>query len=675
MKTGGLKDLYTLCLKVIVFSCVLIVASLNAHQKDGLFVEGGLITGMLEHSEFQRHEIPTPKHSQEKPLEKHPKNLCDEVLCMSNAYYLSHASELLDPSKNAAGITFSTKNIIETSIKNNTLQVENFLPYNLSNVNLVMHINGKNIVITHLQELPQFSQAKFSLEMFPILKPYEHDRNVSFSVEFTQDSSLETKRVLEAINLVKVNIIGTFSNEPTGDKYPVTEHGKTKWVSDYVPVTGKLARDYIDVLLNVAYLFSSKEWKKALEDAPFAFVNATSPFDPRNCAKDRADFDTCKTNADPNIYGQAPAWCKTDNQKDCHVWTPKQVWENFTNQCGFNTENTAHSFDDCLNIQGNLKDTNNTDFGSVKLNLGVINTNANVYGRGWYGSLGLDEDFLKQSAKIWHTWSWKDEWPLYDIFHEYGHTRGYSHNGDMTYPTGGSMYKICEGSNHTNCHEVHAGYAGLSEEVLMQLAKENKLPINYATLSSQQTPKYGFNVPVYGSNFGVSLPKIMVLNPTQNTNSVVGADVKMGYQQYFNDFFGLAYYGIFKYNYTNARNNIGTINQYSYGVGTDLLVDFLNTYTGGLTGNFVSSLGSFVGLRAFYNNYQLMHEIKNRGNVNMVFGFNYRYKHSKYSIGASLPLIQQAMELSLARLDTLSVVSFDMGVSHFDLFFNYGWVF
>ncbi|WP_104760936.1 outer membrane beta-barrel protein [Helicobacter cetorum] len=655
-------------MRIVVFLCALFLGFLDAHQKDGFFIEGGFETGMLEHAETHT-KVSMP---------------CNEALCINQGYYLSHSSEILKPNQNATGVTFSTRNIIQTSIQGNSLKITSFLPYNLSNVSLVMHVNGKDITITHLQELPQFSQATFDLNLFPILKPYENDKNISFTIEPSIYSSMDTTRVLNAVNAIKVNIIGTFSNEPTGDTYPVqeTKNGKkvSVNVSDYVPITGALARDYIYVLLNISYLFGSNAWKVALENAPFAFVNAERPFDPQNCAKDRADFNTCNTNADPNIYGQAPAWCAEPNSQGCHIWTPKQVWENFTNQCGYNTNSSA-SFNDCLNIQGSLKDDNSTDFGSVKLKLGVINSNANVYGRGWFGSLGLDEDFINPNNKIWHTWDWQNSFPLYDIFHEYGHTRGYSHNGDMTYPNNKTMYDICEGANHTDCYKVHAGYAGLSEEVLMQLAKENKLPINYNTLNLQATPNYGAKLPPNmqkNPSFEYRLPKLLQVSSSNHSNAIVGADVKLGYQQYLNDFFGFSYYGIFKYNYTNAKGDINTINQYGYGVGADLLIDFLNSYAPNRhhnIGNFISSLGTFVGLRVFYNRYKLIDEVKNRGNLNAVFGFNYRYGHSKYSLGASLPLVQDSMKVDFQTPSYSSVVSFEMGVSHFNLFLNYGWVF
>ncbi|RVY16793.1 outer membrane beta-barrel protein, partial [Helicobacter pylori] len=53
---------------------------------------------------------------------------------------------------------------------------------------------------------------------------------------------------------------------------------------------------------------------------------------------------------------------------------------------------------------------------------------------------------------------------------------------------------------------------------------------------------------------------------------LLGVNVKIGYQNYFNDFIGLAYYGIIKYNYAKAINQ--KVQQLSYGGGIDLLLDF-----------------------------------------------------------------------------------------------------
>ncbi|OOQ17369.1 hypothetical protein B0X60_04855 [Helicobacter pylori] len=58
---------------------------------------------------------------------------------------------------------------------------------------------------------------------------------------------------------------------------------------------------------------------------------------------------------------------------------------------------------------------------------------------------------------------------------------------------------------------------------------------------------------------------------------ILGVNARIGYQNYFNDFIGLAYYGIIKYNYAKATNQ--KVQQLSYGGGIDLLVDFITTYS------------------------------------------------------------------------------------------------
>ncbi|WP_232260376.1 outer membrane beta-barrel protein [Helicobacter pylori] len=58
---------------------------------------------------------------------------------------------------------------------------------------------------------------------------------------------------------------------------------------------------------------------------------------------------------------------------------------------------------------------------------------------------------------------------------------------------------------------------------------------------------------------------------------ILGVNAKIGYQNYFNDFIGLAYYGIIKYNYAKASSE--KVQQLSYGGGIDLLLDFITTYS------------------------------------------------------------------------------------------------
>ncbi|GAA7628219.1 hypothetical protein HpBhutan227_23420 [Helicobacter pylori] len=54
---------------------------------------------------------------------------------------------------------------------------------------------------------------------------------------------------------------------------------------------------------------------------------------------------------------------------------------------------------------------------------------------------------------------------------------------------------------------------------------------------------------------------------------------------------------------------------------------------------------------------------------------NYRYKHSKYSVGISIPLIQRKASIVSSNGDYTNSFVFNEGASHFKVFFNYGWVF
>ncbi|NOJ65312.1 outer membrane beta-barrel protein [Helicobacter pylori H13-1] len=89
---------------------------------------------------------------------------------------------------------------------------------------------------------------------------------------------------------------------------------------------------------------------------------------------------------------------------------------------------------------------------------------------------------------------------------------------------------------------------------------------------------------------------------------ILGVNAKIGYQNYFNDFIGLAYYGIIKYNYAKAANQ--KVQQLSYGGGIDLLLDFITTYSNKNSPidiqtrrNFSSSFGIF-GLGDFLKTHQ-----------------------------------------------------------------------
>ncbi|EMH36070.1 outer membrane protein, partial [Helicobacter pylori GAM80Ai] len=310
---------------------------------------------------------------------------------------------------------------------------------------------------------------------------------------------------------------------------------------------------------------------------------------------------------------------------------------------------------------------------------------------------------------------------LRTILHEFSHTKGYTHNGNMTYqrvPTGqnengkpkdsdGLPYNVCSlyggfnqpafpsnypNSIYHNCADVPAGFLGVTAAVWQQLINQNALPIDYANLSAQTN--YNLNASLNTQDLANSMlgtiQKTFVTSSVTNhyfssasqsfRSPILGVNAKIGYQNYFNDFIGLAYYGIIKYNYSKALNQ--KVQQLSYGGGIDLLLDFITTYSNKNSPidiqtrrNFSSSFGIFGGLRGLYNSYYVLNKVKGSGNLDVATGLNYRYKHSKYSVGISIPLIQRKASVVSSGSDYTNSFVFNEGASHFKVFFNYGWVF
>ncbi len=74
----------------------------------------------------------------------------------------------------------------------------------------------------------------------------------------------------------------------------------------------------------------------------------------------------------------------------------------------------------------------------------------------------------------------------------------------------------------------------------------------------------------------------------------------------------------------------------------------------------------------WYNSYYALNKVKGSANLDAATGLNYRYKHSKYF---SIPLIQRKASIVSSGGDYTNSFVFNEGVSHFKVFFNYGWVF
>ncbi len=561
------------------------------------------------------------------------------------------------------------------------------ISYNLNNVKLSFtDAQGNVIDLGVIETIPKHSKIVLPGEAFDSLKeafdkidPYTFFLP-KFEATSTSVSDANTQRVFETLNKIKTNLIMKYSNENPNNfnTCPYNNNGNTK--NDcWQPFTPQTAEEFTNLMLNMIAVLDSQSWGDAILNAPFEFTNS-------------------------------PTDCDNDPSKCVNPGTNGRVDSKVDQQYVLNKQGIVNNFRKKIEIDA-----------VVLKNSGVVGL-ANGYGNdGEYGTLGVESYALEPQKLFGNNLKTINLADLRTILHEFSHTKGYTHNGNMTYqrvPTGqnengkpkdsdGLPYNVCSlygGSNqpafpsnypnsiYHNCADVPAGFLGVTAAVWQQLINQNALPINYANLGSQTN--YNLNASLNTQDLANSMlntiQKTFVTSSVTNHYSssasqsfrspILGVNAKIGYQNYFNDFIGLAYYGIIKYNYSKALNQ--KFQQLSYGGGIDLLLDFITTYSNknNPTGiqtkrNFSSSFGIFGGLRGLYNSYYVLNKVKGSGNLDVATGLNYRYKHSKYSVGISIPLIQRKASVVSSGGDYTNSFVFNEGASHFKVFFNYGWVF
>ncbi|WP_187850462.1 hypothetical protein [Helicobacter pylori] len=691
----------TICLSLIGLFNPL--EAFQKNQKDGFFIEAGFETGLLEGT--QTKEETTAQNTQkvyENPL-THPQSkeqTKSDTATPQSAYgkyyipqstILEKATELFTTDNIENGLTFYSQSPVYANMVNGSVTIQNFLPYNLNNVELSFKdAQGKVVNLGVIETIPKDSQIILPASLF---NDSEFEQADSFNYQqlqatATQFSDANTQSLFEKLSKITTNVTMSYENADTNN-FKGNCHD---CVSDFTPQT---AEELTNLMLDMIAVFDSKLWEEAVLNAPFQFSNS-----PSECG---SDFPKC---VNPFNNGRvAPIYEK-------YVLTPQSVIDAFRR---------------AINLEVNIMK-------SGFLGLGYeLDDND--------GNLGIAASALNPEKLFGKTLNKVDIVELRDIIHEFSHTKGYTHNGNMTYQrvrlcqeNGGAIqeceggkeelvngkeelkftngkevkdqdgytYNVCSfykdnhqvytagnypNSIYTNCAQVPAGLIGVTTAVWQQLINQNALPINFANLSSQANYlNAGLNV----QNFATSMVSAIAQNfSTTSTTTyrsssknfrspILGVNVKIGYQHYFNDYIGLAYYGIIKYNYAQANDE--KIQQLSYGGGMDVLFDFITTYANKKQGNptkkvFASSFGVFGGLRGLYNSYYVFNQVKGSGNLDIVTGFNYRYKHSKYSIGISVPLIQSGIKIASNNGIYANSVVLNEGGSHFKVFFNYGWVF
>ncbi|WRB27972.1 outer membrane protein [Helicobacter pylori] len=658
-----------------LFIPLLLFSTLEANEKNGFFIEAGFETGLLEGTQTQEKRHTTTK------------NTYATYNYLPTDTILKRAANLFTNTEAISKLKFSSLSPIRVLYIGGKLTIENFLPYNLSNVKLSFtDAQGNVIDLGVIETIPKHSKIVLPGEAFDSLKeafdkigPYTFFLP-KFETTSTSISDTNTQRVFETLNKIKTNLIMKYSNENPSNfnTCPYNNNGNTKndcW-QNFTPQT---AEEFTNLMLNMIAVLDSQSWGDAILNAPFEFTNSSTDCDndPSKCVN-------------PGVNGRVDT--KVDQQ---YILNKQGIINNFRKKIEIDAV--------------------------VLKNSGVVGL-ANGYGNdGEYGTLGVEAYALEPKKLFGNNLKTINLEDLRTILHEFSHTKGYGHNGNMTYqrvPTGqsengkpkdsdGLPYNVCSlygGSNqpafpsnypnsiYHNCADVPAGFLGVTAAVWQQLINQNALPIDYANLSAQTN--YNLNASLNTQDLANSMlstiQKTFVTSSVTNhyfssasqsfRSPILGVNAKIGYQNYFNDFIGLAYYGIVKYNYSKALNQ--KFQQLSYGGGIDLLLDFITTYSNKNSPigvqtrrNFSSSFGIFGGLRGLYNSYYVLNKVKGSGNLDVATGLNYRYKHSKYSVGISIPLIQRKASVVSSGSDYTNSFVFNEGASHFKVFFNYGWVF
>ncbi|GAA8668307.1 hypothetical protein DR8_08130 [Helicobacter pylori] len=741
----------TICLSLIGLFNPL--EAFQKNQKDGFFIEAGFETGLLEGAQTKEettaqntqkiYENPlTHPQTKEQPKEQNksdtatPQSVYGRYYILQNTI-LEKATELFTAANiNGNGLTFYSQSPVyvmaynkdnaefEGYGNNSVVVIQNFLPYNLNNIELsYTDAQGKAVNLGVIETIPKDSQIILPASLFNNFSndsPFNSDGLQQLQTTTTPFSDANTQSLFEKLSQITTNLQMTYentdpfssgNNDPNGPlaspkpHYECPGYKKSCQVAS-VSFTPQTAEELTNLMLDMIAVFDSKSWEEAVLNAPFQFSNS-----PSECG---IDYPKC---VNPFNNGLV------DPKDEKYALTPEEVINSYrvANELTVNLLNAAKGF---LGLGSQLGSANAP--GDDGFNQGVLGI----------APFALDPEklFGKNLNKVAIL-------ELRDIIHEYGHTLGYTHNGNMTYQRvrlcqegngpevrcegghevekngkeelefsnghevrdhDGYTYDVCSrfgGKNqpafpsnypnsiYTNCAQVPAGLIGVTTAVWQQLINQNALPINFANLNSQTSH---LNAGLNAQNFATSMVSAITQNfsttstTTYHSSSknfrspILGVNVKIGYQHYFNDYIGLAYYGIIKYNYAQANDE--KIQQLSYGGGMDVLFDFITTYTNKKQGNptkkvFASSFGVFGGLRGLYNSYYVFNQVKGSGNLDIVTGFNYRYKHSKYSIGVSVPLIQSGIKIASNNGIYADSVILNEGGSHFKVFFNYGWVF
>ncbi|GAA9303950.1 Hop family outer membrane protein HopA [Helicobacter pylori] len=114
------------------------------------------------------------------------------------------------------------------------------------------------------------------------------------------------------------------------------------------------------------------------------------------------------------------------------------------------------------------------------------------------------------------------------------------------------------------------------------------------SLNETQYSQFQTTTKEFGNN---PFRSVGLINSQSDNGAMNGVGVQLGYKQFFgkNKFFGIRYYAFFDYNHAYIKSNFfnSASNVFTYGAGSDLLLNFIN---GGSDKNRKISFGIFGGI-------------------------------------------------------------------------------
>ncbi|AFI05603.1 outer membrane beta-barrel protein [Helicobacter cetorum] len=554
----------------------------------------------------------------------------------------------------------------------NPIKVQNFLPYDLQNVDLYVKYTDENnkqheVKIATIDNIDKDKEISINASEFPQLgKYFSGELSVQdFEIKPQANDTSNTARVLNAVNSIFTDISGVFSNAQIDNRL-CGKNCMTK-------VTPEDAKNWTNTLLSLAYVFDSETWVDMVKNADFKFWDGSkSHIISQDEIIKRFQSDT---SLKLQIIRPETKVRGLENQRSGLLAVESQYINLAKLPALKDYKYCKHTSDlsrgECLKLYTN--------------SISVLHEYAHA--KGFAKNFNHDGNMTKHysdsfpglTIDAWIQLGADGDLPIY---YENGQLKSFTNPSEVKHDAG-TRPKNCDwlGINVDNNRSCQPKQQSAQAQVLAHshyLQTPNTQNTAESSINSSLSSMFKEHL---NNAFATLSNQLNNNNSLNNTTSqtlkapMLGFNAMLGYQQYFNDYIGLSYYGFFNYNNANLKGVLNSVTQSGLGLGTNLLIDFYTSYDNNSVRNV---FGIFGGFRGLWNNYKsngLIRLNKNIGNIHFTTGINYRYKHSKFSIGLGIPLMKQNIKARLLQETTISEVELNETPKNMHIYFNYGWVF